>query len=61
LTPRELEVLRLLAEGRSDPQIAADLFISRRTAATHVAKIYRKLGVASRASAAAYAVRHGLA
>jgi DNA-binding CsgD family transcriptional regulator len=61
LTPRELEVLRLLAEGRSDREIAAALFVSRRTAATHVAAIFRKLGVSSRAAAAAYAVRHGLA
>jgi non-specific serine/threonine protein kinase len=61
LTPREREVLRLLAEGLSDPEIAAALFVSRRTAATHVAGIFRKLGVSSRAAAAAYAVRHGLA
>ena len=46
--------------GRSDPEIAAALCISRRTAATHVAAIFRKLGVASRAAAAAHAVRHGL-
>ena len=61
LTHRELEVLRLLVEGRSDPQIAAALFISRRTAAAHVASIFRKLDVTSRAAAAAHAVRHGLA
>ena len=60
LTRRELEVLRLLAAGRSDKEIAATLFVSRRTAATHVAGIFRKLDVASRAAAAAYAVRHGL-
>ncbi|MFL5759776.1 MAG: tetratricopeptide repeat protein [Thermomicrobiales bacterium] len=61
LTRRELEVLRLLVEGKSDPQIAAALFISRRTAATHVANIFRKLDVTSRAAAAAYAVRNELA
>jgi non-specific serine/threonine protein kinase len=61
LTRREREVLRLLAEGHSDREIAAALFVSRRTAATHVAHVYQKLGVTSRAAAAAYAVRHGLA
>jgi DNA-binding NarL/FixJ family response regulator len=61
LTPREREVLRLLAEGNSDPEIAATLFVSRRTAASHVGGILRKLNVSSRAAAAAYAVRHGLA
>lgn len=61
LTRREQEVLRLLAEGRSDPEIAAALFVSRRTAATHVANIFRKLDVTSRAAAAVYAVRHDLA
>lgn len=61
LSAREQEVLRLLADGRSDQEIADALFISRRTAATHVEHIYDKLGVSSRASAAAWAVRHGLA
>jgi DNA-binding CsgD family transcriptional regulator len=61
LTPRERDVLRLLAEGRSDKEIATALFVSRRTAASHVAGVFRKLGVTSRAAAAAYAVRHGLA
>ncbi|MBA2278045.1 MAG: AAA family ATPase [Chloroflexia bacterium] len=61
LTPRELDVLRLLADGKTDAEIAAALFISRRTAATHVRHIYDKLEVTSRAAAAAYAVRHGLA
>jgi DNA-binding NarL/FixJ family response regulator len=51
----------LLAAGRSDKEIAAALFVSRRTAATHVAAILRKLGLSSRAAAAAHAVRHGLA
>jgi predicted ATPase/DNA-binding CsgD family transcriptional regulator len=61
LTVREVEVLRLITEGHSDPDIAQALFISRRTAATHVANILRKLGVNSRAAAAAFAVRNGLA
>lgn len=60
LSPRELEVLRLVAEGRSNPQIADALFISPRTASTHVASILTKLGLDSRTSAATYALRHGL-
>ena len=61
LTPREREVLRLLAAGCSDKEIAVALGISRHTAGHHVARILDKLGVASRAAAAAHAVRHGLA
>jgi DNA-binding CsgD family transcriptional regulator len=60
LTSRELEVLQLLAEGKTDAEIGAVLFISRRTAATHVRHIYDKLNISSRAEAAAFAVRHGL-
>jgi DNA-binding NarL/FixJ family response regulator len=60
LTPRELEVLRLLAEGRSDREIAAALFIGHRTVMTHVANILNKLGVDSRTAAATHAVRHDL-
>jgi DNA-binding CsgD family transcriptional regulator len=61
LSAREIEVLRLLTAGRTDSEIADVLFISRRTAATHVRHIYDKLGVSSRAEAAAWAVRHDLA
>lgn len=61
LTERELEVLQLLVSGASDAAIAEVLYISRRTAATHVRHIYDKLGVSSRAAAAAIAVRSGLA
>jgi non-specific serine/threonine protein kinase len=61
LSPRELEVLRLLAAGSSDHQIAQALFISDSTATTHVKRIRTKLGVHSRSAAAAYAIRHGLA
>jgi non-specific serine/threonine protein kinase len=61
LTRRELMVLRLLVEGRSDKEIAAALYVSPRTATTHVASILGKLGVASRTAAAAVAVRRGLA
>jgi DNA-binding NarL/FixJ family response regulator len=60
LTPREIEVLRLLTAGRSDPEIAAALFIGRRTAAWHVSNILGKLGVGSRTEAVAHALRHGL-
>jgi DNA-binding CsgD family transcriptional regulator len=59
-TPRELDVLRLLADGRSDREIGESLFISHRTVATHVASILSKLDMPSRTAAAAYAIRHGL-
>jgi predicted ATPase/DNA-binding CsgD family transcriptional regulator len=58
LTDREVEVLRLLAAGQTNAQIAAALFISRRTVTTHVSNLYAKLGVASRAEAIAFALRH---
>jgi predicted ATPase/DNA-binding CsgD family transcriptional regulator len=61
LTRREVEVLELLVEGRSDKEIGEALFISHRTAMTHVTNILNKLGVNSRTAAAAIAVRHGLA
>ena len=61
LTPRELDVLRLIADGRSDQEIAAALALSRRTVTSHVTSILTKLGLPSRAAAAAHAVRHGLA
>jgi DNA-binding NarL/FixJ family response regulator len=60
LTERELEVLELLAEGRSNPEIAAELFISRKTASVHVSNILGKLRVSGRGEAAALAHRHGL-
>jgi DNA-binding NarL/FixJ family response regulator len=60
LTGRELAVLRLVAAGRSNAQIGAELFISRGTAAVHVTSILRKLGVTSRVQAAAVAERAGL-
>jgi ATP/maltotriose-dependent transcriptional regulator MalT len=60
LTPREREVLALLAAGRSNPQIAEALFISRKTASVHVSNIIGKLNVSSRGEAAALAHRLGL-
>jgi DNA-binding CsgD family transcriptional regulator len=60
LTTRELDVLRLLVEGRSDRQIGEALFIGARTVQTHVANLFAKLGVNTRAEAAAVAVRRGI-
>lgn len=61
LTTRELEILRLLGEGRANKEIAAELGISERTARTHVSNILRKLDLSSRTQAALWAVREGLA
>ncbi len=60
LTARELEVLALVAEGRSNRQVGEALFISAKTASVHVSNILAKLGVASRVEAAAVAHRLGL-
>jgi DNA-binding CsgD family transcriptional regulator len=60
LTGREVEVLRLIAAGRSNRAIAQALFISPNTVLHHVSSIFAKTGVANRAEAAAYATRHGL-
>jgi HD-GYP domain-containing protein (c-di-GMP phosphodiesterase class II) len=60
LTSREIEVLRLLARGLSNPQIAERLVITRKTASSHVEHIYAKIGVSSRAAASLFAVQHGL-
>ena len=61
LTPREVEVLRLMATGRENSEIARELVISTRTARNHVASILEKLHMQNRIQAAVYAVRHGLA
>jgi DNA-binding NarL/FixJ family response regulator len=61
LTSRELDVLRLVAAGKPNKQIAAELAISERTARTHVSRILRKLRLSSRTQAALWAVREGLA
>jgi DNA-binding CsgD family transcriptional regulator len=60
LTPRELEVLRLVAAGETNRAIAADLFVSERTVDRHMSNILAKLGVSSRAAATAHAYQHGL-
>ena len=60
LTSREMQVLRLVAEGYSNREIADMLYISPQTAATHVKRLRAKIGASSRAAAAAHAHRHGL-
>lgn len=60
LTSRELDVLRLVAVGEPNKQIATELAISERTARTHVSRILRKLSLSSRTQAALWAVREGL-
>jgi DNA-binding NarL/FixJ family response regulator len=60
LTSRELDVLRLVAAGKPNKQIAAELGISERTARTHVSRILHKLHLSSRTQAALWAVREGL-
>ena len=61
LSQREVEVLRLVAEGMTDGEIAEELYLSPRTISTYLSSIYNKLGVNSRAAAAAITVRSGLA
>ena len=61
LTAREIEVLRLVASGRSNSEIAAALVISEHTVARHLQNIFGKLGVSTRTAAAAYAFEHRLA
>jgi DNA-binding NarL/FixJ family response regulator len=61
LTEREREILALVAQGKANKEIAAELVISERTARTHVSNILSKLGLTSRTQAALWAVREGLA
>ncbi len=60
LTPREAEVLALVAAGRTNRQIGDELYVSDKTASVHVSNILRKLGVNSRVDAAAVAQRLGM-
>ena len=60
LSPRELQVLRLVAEGKTNQGIADTLFRSANTVANHVRSILAKVGCANRTEAAAFAARHGL-
>ena len=60
LTRREAEILRLIADGRSAPDISRELFLSTATVKTHLGHLYEKLGVSDRAAAVAEAMRRGL-
>jgi DNA-binding NarL/FixJ family response regulator len=60
LSAREIEVLRLVAAGHSNPEVAERLHISRRTAEHHVQHIYTKIGVSTRPGAAMFALERGL-
>ena len=60
LTPREQEVLKLISEGRSAPEIATRLYIEPSTVKSHLQNIYEKLGVSERAAAVAEGMRRGL-
>jgi HD-GYP domain-containing protein (c-di-GMP phosphodiesterase class II) len=60
LTPREVEVLTLIARGASNRQVARELNITPKTAGTHIERIYIKIGASTRATATLFAVQHGL-
>jgi ATP/maltotriose-dependent transcriptional regulator MalT len=60
LTPREVDVLRLVASGKTNRVIASDLVLSEKTVARHMSNIFTKLGISSRAAATAYAYEHDL-
>jgi DNA-binding NarL/FixJ family response regulator len=61
LTPREAEVLRLIAQGLNNREIAERLFVTEATVKTHINNIFGKTGLRDRAQAVVYAIRHGLA
>ena len=60
LTPTELEVVKLVREGLSNPDIAERLFVSRKTVTTHLTHVFAKLGVSSRSELAVAATRRGV-
>jgi DNA-binding NarL/FixJ family response regulator len=60
LTPREVQVLALLATGKTNRAIASELVISEKTVAAHVSSVFTKLGLSSRSAATAYAYEHRL-
>ena len=60
LTPREIEVLALIARGASTRQVAHHLAISPKTAETHIERIYTKTGATTRSTATLFAMQHGL-
>jgi DNA-binding NarL/FixJ family response regulator len=60
LSTREAEVLRIVAQGMSNAEVAEKLFLSSRTVGWHLGSIYRKLGFSSRTEATRFAVEHGL-
>ena len=59
-TRREAEILRLVAAGKTNPQVAAELVVSRHTVKRHLDNLFAKLGLSSRAEATAYALREGI-
>jgi DNA-binding NarL/FixJ family response regulator len=61
LTAREVEVLRLVAQGLTDTQVAEQLVLSRRTVNSYLTSIYSKIQVSSRSAATRYAIEHRLA
>jgi DNA-binding NarL/FixJ family response regulator len=61
LSAREVEVLLLVAKGRSNQQVADELVLSPKTVARHISNIFNKTGVSNRSAATAYAFEHGLA
>jgi DNA-binding NarL/FixJ family response regulator len=60
LTPREREVLQLIAKGLANEEIAKTLFISKHTVKNHITNIYRKMGSRNRTKVALWAIRYGL-
>ncbi len=60
LTAREVDVLRLVAQGLTDKEVAEALILSTRTVSTHLTSIYGKLQVTSRGAATRFAIEHGL-